>query len=129
MPVPDEASLLRLVWSTMAAVDHANKTANYSVLRELGSAGFKASNSPAALASAFAPIRARRVDLADILLVAPTWEFTPALVGPRILRLRGSFRVRPTAILFDLLYEWDQGWRLEAVAVLPQPTPTELPRR
>ncbi|MGQ0559688.1 MAG: hypothetical protein ACT4OE_08915, partial [Sphingosinicella sp.] len=70
-PVPDARTVLKLVWSTMAAVEHANVTGNYSVLRDLGSAGFQANNSAATLAANFAAIRERRLDLAETLTVAP----------------------------------------------------------
>jgi hypothetical protein len=116
-----------LLWSTLAAIDHANKTGNYSVLRDLGSAGFQANNNAASLAAAFAQLRERRVDLSDTLLLAPTYELPPALVAPGLLRVRGSYQMRPTAILFDLLYEWNQGWRLEGVALVPSPMATSSP--
>ena len=40
-PVPDQLSLAKLLWSTMAAVDHANKSGNYSVLRDISSTAFQ----------------------------------------------------------------------------------------
>jgi hypothetical protein len=122
--IPDQQGIARLVWTTLAAVDHANKTGNYSVLRDLGSPGFQANNTAATLASAFAQIRSQGVDLSDTLLFGPTYEFPPTLISPTVLRIRGRFNMRPTAILFDLLYEWNQGWRLEGVAVAPQSIPT-----
>lgn len=103
----------------MAAVDHANKTGNYSVLRDLGSPGFQANNNAATLAASFAQLRQQRVDLSDTLLLAPIYDFTPQIVAPGLMRMRGSFGMRPTAILFDLLYEWNDGWRLEGVALKP----------
>lgn len=118
-PVPDQSTLSKLLWSTMAAVDQANKTGNYSVLRDLGSSGFQANNNAASLAAVFASIRAQRLDLSDTLLVAPSYEFPPAITQPGILRMRGRFPMRPTAVAFDLLYEWNQGWRLHGVAILP----------
>ena len=103
----------------MAAIDQANKTGNYSVLRDLGSPGFQANNNAASLATVFATIRGNRIDLSDTLLVVPTYEFAPAVTPPGTLRMRGSFNMRPITIQFDLLYEWHQGWRLEAVALRP----------
>jgi hypothetical protein len=119
--LPDSKSVLRLVWTTMAAVDHANKTGNYSVLRDLGSPGFQANNTAASLAGVFTQIRNQGVDLSDTLLFEPTYDFPPALISPTVLRIRGRFNMRPVGILFDLLYEWNRGWRLEGVAVAPQP--------
>jgi hypothetical protein len=121
LPAPDRTTGLKLLWSMMAAVDHANRTGNYSVLRDLGSAAFQARNNPANLAAIFAGLRERNVDLADTLVVTPVWEIAPTLVQPRVLRMRGSFPLRPDAIAFDLLFTWDGGWRLEAIAVQAQP--------
>ncbi|WP_126173057.1 hypothetical protein [Altericroceibacterium xinjiangense] len=118
---PDEKTSLKLLWSTMAAIDQANKTGNYSVLRDLGTPDFQARNTAAGLAEVFAPIRTQRVDLSDTLLVAPQYDFAPAIVEGGLLRMRGSFPMRPTAVAFDLLYRWQNGWRLHAVAIRPTP--------
>lgn len=120
-PVPDQLSSLKMLWSVMAAVDHANRTGNYSVLRDLGSAGFQARNNPANLAAIFAGLRDQRVDVSDSLIVTPVWEIPPNMVQPGVLRMRGSFPLRPAAIAFDLLFAWDGGWRLEGIAIQNQP--------
>ena len=39
-PVPGELELAKLIWSTMAAVDHANQSGNYSVLRDISAPAF-----------------------------------------------------------------------------------------
>jgi hypothetical protein len=116
-PAPDQLTLLKLLWSTMAAIDQANKTGNYSVLRDLGSPGFQTNNNAATLGSVFATLRQQQVDLSDTLLVQPAFEFAPSIVQPGVLRMRGSFNLRPNAIQFDLLYQWRNGWMLDAVAV------------
>lgn len=108
-----------MLWSIMAAIDHANRTGNYSVLRDMGSAGFQANNNPSNLAAIFAGIRNRQLDLSDTLVVTPTWEIAPTMVQPNVLRMRGSFPLRPQAIGFDLLFTWERGWRLEGVGVQP----------
>jgi hypothetical protein len=120
-PVPDQLTCLKLLWSIMAAIDHANRTGNYSVLRDLGSASFQARNNQAALTTIFTGLRDQRVDLSDTLVVTPVWEIAPNMVQPRVLRMRGSFPLRPAAIAFDLLFAWDGGWRLEGVAVQTVP--------
>lgn len=108
---------MRMVWSMLAAVDHANRTGNYSVLRDLGTPDFQANNNPARLGTIFAGLREQGIDLSDTLVVTPTWEFEPRMLSPTVLRLRGAFPLRPTAILFDLLFTWNRGWRLEGIAV------------
>lgn len=118
--IPDVLLASKLIWSTMAAVDHANLTGNYSVLRDLGSPSFQANNNPATLAGVFASIRNSRLDLSNTLLLAPTLEFAPTIVQGGLLRLRGSFGLRPIGAAFDLLYQNVGGsWRLFGVAVVP----------
>jgi hypothetical protein len=128
--VPDALTIAKLVWSTMAAVDHANATGNYSVLRDLGSPSFQANNNAAALAGIFQAIRTQRLDLSNTLLVTPTYD-----IGPRIenglLRMRGVFPLRPAGVAFDLLFQSVQGrWALFGIALAPAATvPATAPRR
>jgi hypothetical protein len=126
--IPDQAGLARLVWSTMAAVDHANKTGNYAVLRALGTPDFQATNGAAALGRLFASLREQGVDLSATLSLEPSYEFPPGLENG-LLRMRGAFRMRPQAIQFDLLYQWNQGWMLQGVAVRAVPYSSLPPPR
>jgi hypothetical protein len=126
LPVPDPIILAKLLWSTMSAVDQANKTGNYSVLRDLGSPGFQAANDAGRLAAIFAGIRQQRLDLSDTLLFEPYYDYPPAFQGP-LLRLRGGFRMRPTGVEFDLLYRWDNGWRVEGIAIRGVPMSAAQP--
>ena len=123
--VPDDMALAKLLWSTMAAIDHANKTGNYSVLRSLGSPGFQQGNSVENLAAVFAVLRQERLDLADTLVFQPNYEFPPVIVQG-LLRLRGMFRMRPRGVQFDLLYQWNGGWTLHGVAVRSVATTQDL---
>jgi hypothetical protein len=109
----------KLIWSIMAAVDHANATGNYSVLRDLGAPSFQAANNAATLATVFQAIRNQRVDLSNTLIVSPTFD-----IGPRIenglLRMRGAFPLRPGGVAFDLLFQPVQGrWALFGIALAP----------
>ena len=126
--VPDSIAILKLVWSAMAAVDHANQTGNYSVLRDLGAPSFQANNNAATLAGVFSALRTQRIDLGNVLVVTPNFDFAPAVVNGGLLRIRGSFPLRPSPIGFDLLYQSVSGqWKLFGVAVAPlaaqQPQP------
>ena len=121
--LPDQLTVAKLVWSTMAAVDHANRTGNYSVLRELGSPGFRSANTPAGLAAIFAAVRQQRLDLSNTLLVEPILDFPPRFESG-LLRVRGAFRMRPSGVQFDLLFEANGGsWALFGIAVAPLAMP------
>lgn len=136
MPVPNELELAKLIWSTMAAVDHANTAGNYSVLRDLSAPAFQMNNDSARLAKIFETLRASNVDLSNTMLLAPTYEFAPVIMSGGILHVKGFFGLRPTAIGFDLYYQWLQGkWRLYGVSIVPssisavQPGPPAQPGR
>jgi hypothetical protein len=118
--VPDHLTILRLVWSSIAALDHANQTGNYSVLRDLGAPSFQTNNTSATLGGIFQALRNQQVDLSYALVVTPTYEFAPAIVQGGLLRVRGLFPLRPAPIAFDLLFQNVAGqWRLFGVAVAP----------
>src|SRR6266702_4668463 len=55
----DRNGVLMLIRSTLLALDQANKTGNYTVLRDLGAPGFQA-NTAARLAEIFAKQRAAK---------------------------------------------------------------------
>jgi hypothetical protein len=125
--VPDALTVSKLIWSTIAAVDHANVTGNYSVLRDLGAPSFQASNNAATLAGVFQTIRTQRVDLSVALLVAPTYEIGPVIQNG-LLRIRGIFPLRPTGIAFDLLFQPVQDrWALFGIALVPAVTVAPAP--
>ncbi len=120
VPVPDQQQLHKLVWSSMLAVDQANQSGNYSVLRDMAAQAFQASNTAAGLAQAFATLRDQRLDLANSLLVQPQFLETPALVKPDVLRVRGVFQTRPDGVYFDLHFQWEQGrWKIVGLDIQP----------
>ena len=128
--VPSELELAKLVWSTMAMVDHANRSGNYSVLRDTSATGFQIQNDPARLGEIFAPIRALRVDLSNALIVAPVYTGGPALLQADMFRVQGYFPLRPTPIFFDFYFQWEQSrWKLFGISVQPgsisQPAPSQ----
>ena len=69
--VPSAPAVLALVRSTLIAVDHGNKSGNYTVLRELGSPDFHDANSAAKLSVVFANLVDQRVDMLPVLVVEP----------------------------------------------------------
>jgi hypothetical protein len=134
MPVPNELELAKLIWSTMAAIDHANISGNYSVLRDLSAPSFQTANDPSRLAKIFESLRSSNVDLSNTMLLAPTYNSAPTVMEPSILHVKGFFGLRPTAIGFDLYYQWLGGrWRLYGVSIVPasiaslQPGPPPAP--
>ncbi|WP_022698917.1 hypothetical protein [Euryhalocaulis caribicus] len=115
-----ELAAEKMVWSTLLAVDHANRTNNYTVLWSLGSPGFKEQNSPEQLSQIFSDLRAQRVDLSQSLTAEPAFYLPPQVEDNGLLRLRGAFEFRPVSIRFDLYYQMvEGGWRLHGISVSP----------
>ncbi len=119
-PVPDQLELAKLVWSTMLAVDHANRSGNYSVLRDLGAQGFQINNDAARLGQIFAGLRDSRIDLSNSLLVPPTYLGPVRQVQSDVIEVKGIFQLRPTSLQFDIYYQWEQGrWKLFGIDIQP----------
>lgn len=119
-PTPGELELSKMIWSTIAAVDHANRSGNYSVLRDISAQGFQINNNPTRLAQVFAGLRGLDVDLSNALLVPPTYTAAPQMVREDVFRVQGVFQLRPISIGFDLYYQWEQGrWKLFGIDLQP----------
>jgi hypothetical protein len=125
----DQMQLSKLVWGTMIAVEQANQSGNYSVLRDIAAPGFQTNNDAAKLAQIFATLRATGIDLSNTLLLAPSFSAQPRMVQPDMLQLQGFFGLRPTAINFELLYQWSGNkWRLFGIGVSPGPMASAQPQ-
>jgi hypothetical protein len=119
-PVPDQLEMTKLIWSTLVAVDHANRSGNYSVLRDMSAQGFQINNDPARLAQIFAGLRESGIDLSNSLLLAPTFFEPPRQLQPDVFNVKGVFQLRPVGIQFDLYYQWEQGrWKLFGIDIQP----------
>lgn len=119
-PTPGQLELSKMIWSTMAAVDHANRSGNYSVLRDISASGFQINNNAAQLAQVFSGIRSLNIDLSNTLLVPPTYSVAPQVVREDIFRVQGMFQIRPISIAFDLYFQWENGqWKLYGIDLQP----------
>ncbi|WP_164931276.1 hypothetical protein [Erythrobacter sp. HKB08] len=117
---PSQLELSKMLWSTIAAVDHANRSGNYSVLRDLSAQGFQIQNNPARLTEIFSGIRNARIDLSSALLVPPTYNQAPQMIREDLFRVQGFFQIRPVSIAFDVYYQWEQGqWKLVGIDLQP----------
>jgi hypothetical protein len=108
---------LYLIRSTLSALNDANRSGNYSVLRDLAAPSFQARYSPADLALIFADARTQPLDLAAAATTEP--RLTEAIrADPQTLRLAGSLPVHPSPIAFTLHFEAVGGhWRVAAIGL------------
>lgn len=117
-PLPDELTRARLIWTTLVAVQQANESGNYSVLRDIAAPSFQAVNDPSKLGQIFAGIRGTYIDLSNTLLLAPTYTTAPGIDNRGMLHLEGGFGLRPTAVLFNLTFQWvSNRWKLFGISL------------
>src|SRR5262245_15575137 len=83
-PVPAPIVTLALVRNALLAVDQANKSGNYTVLRDIAGPDFHDNNDPARLAQIFASLRAQRVDLLAVAVTVPQYKEQPRLTAKRM---------------------------------------------
>ena len=129
----DRNGVLILIRSTLLAVDQANKTGNYTVLRDLGAPGFQV-NSAARLGEIFAKLRGDNLDLSGVAVIDPQLNLLPQIEANGLMHMAGFFPSVPTQVNFDLSFAPVNGqWRLFGVSVgvgssaPAAPTPPEPP--
>jgi hypothetical protein len=126
-PVSIEQALY-LIRSTLLTLNDANRSGNYTVLRDLAAPNFQARNTAADLGQIFSDLRRRNFDLYGAALLAPQLTATPSLDTEKRLHLTGFFATRPQQINFDLSFEVFEGqWRLFGLSIATPDTPPPAP--
>jgi hypothetical protein len=113
----DRNGVLILIRTALLALDQANKTGNYTVLRDLGSPDFQV-NTAARLAEIFVHQRRDNIDLSGVAVIDPQLTLLPQIEGNGLMRMAGFFPSVPTQVNFELIYAPVDGrWRLAGLAV------------
>ena len=113
----DRNGVLMLIRSTLLALDHANKSGNYTVLRDLGASGFQV-NTAAKLAEIFAKQRADKLDLSGVAVIEPQLSLLPQIEPNGLLHMAGFFPSVPSQVNFELLFAPVDGqWRVFGVSL------------
>lgn len=121
--IPDDVRLILMIRNAVIALNQANITGNYTVLREMGTPTFQMTNNPARLAEIFANLRARKIDLSPIMVFNPKLSSAPALQDGQVLRLTGYFPTTPEQVQFDLAYQHSgDQWLLAGIAINVAPS-------
>jgi hypothetical protein len=113
----DRNGVLMLVRSALLALDQANKTGNYTVLRDLGAPGFQV-NTAARLAEIFAKQRNDNLDLAGVAVIEPQLSLLPQIEPNGLMRMAGFFPSVPSQVNFELIFAPVNGqWKLFGISV------------
>ena len=113
----DRNGVLILIRSSLLALDQANKTGNYTVLRDIGAPGFQ-SNTAARLGEIFAKLRGDNLDLSGVAVIDPQLNLLPQIEPNGLMHMAGFFPSVPTQVNFDLSFAPVNGqWRLFGISV------------
>jgi hypothetical protein len=113
----DRNGVIILVRNALLALNHANKTGNYTVLRDLGSPGFR-NNTAANLGQIFAPQREQALDYSSIAILEPQLSLLPQIEPNGMLHMAGFFPSAPLQVNFELLFEPEDGeWKIYGLSV------------
>jgi hypothetical protein len=113
----DRNGVLMLVRGTLLALDQANKTGNYTVLRDIGAPAFHA-NSAARLGEIFAKLRNDNLDLSGVAVIDPQLNLLPQIEANGLMHMAGFFPSVPNQVNFDLSFAPVNGqWRLFGISV------------
>jgi len=113
----DRNGVLILTKQTLIALDQANKTGNYSVLRDLAAPSFASANNPARLTEIFANLRRDKVDLSGVIVLEPQLTKLPELDQNGMMHFAGFFPSAPAQINFELIFAPVDGqWKLFGLA-------------
>jgi hypothetical protein len=127
MPASTEQALY-LIRSTILTLNDANRSGNYTVLRDLAAPDFQSHNTAADLSQSFSDLRRRNFDLYAAALVAPQLTAVPAVDQRGYLHLTGFFPTRPQQIDFDLLFQNVANlWRPYGISISTPEAPSATP--
>jgi hypothetical protein len=114
----EATQLIALIKSTIMALQQANQTGNYSVLRDMGTPLFRERFDQAKLTAIFSNLRQRNVNLTPVLFLQPNLTKQPEMTGGNSLHLVGDFPTQPLKIQYELLFLQIEGvWRIDGMAV------------
>lgn len=109
--------MLILIRQTLTALDFANKSGNYSILREISAPGFAATDDAARLSALFRNQRERNLDYSGVLVFEPQITAGPEITSDGMLRFAGVFPSAASQISFDMLFASVGGqWKLFGLA-------------
>ena len=116
LPPPDV--MLGLIRTTIIAINQANQTGNYTVLRDLGAPDFRNANDASRLAAIFQVLREQGIDFTPLLQIPPEVSETPSIDAQGLLHLVGFFPTEPLRVNFDMSFQAEKGrWRPYTISV------------
>ena len=127
-PVPPIELVVLMMRASIIALDQANKTNNYTVLRAMAGPSLQA-HTPEELSKTFALLRDKQIDLSPVLVTKPWMSANPAIEANGYLRLAAIFPTQPLSIACVVEMQPVAGfWRLASISInLAQAEQTSVP--
>jgi hypothetical protein len=126
--VPPADAIVMMVRSTLAGVNQANFTENYSVLHEMTTPALQARVNAEQFGKAFANLRKQNLDLSPVLVLQPQFTLAPAVTPQGTLKLAGFFPSKPLQIAFAIDYRpLDGFWLVDSLSVSALPADASTP--
>lgn len=118
---PGPELIVLLVRTMLLTLNDALRSDNFTVLRDLASESFRATNTPGRLAQIFSDLQRRGVDLSAVAIITPELSVLPSFDKEKgVLHLKGYFPGQPVRIEFELLFQAERGrWALLGLSVQP----------
>lgn len=139
--MPPHDVIVMMVRAALSALNQANFTENYSVLRGMMTPALQTRASADQLAKAFAQLRKQDLDLSPSLVLMPRFDPNPTLTSGHVLKVVGNFPSTPLRIDFAVEYlPIDGFWMIDTISVsapradtpvamvAPKPAPVITPR-
>ena len=124
----DRVGALALIRNVLIAVQQANETGNYTVLRDLGSPAFQSANTASRLSDIFSGLRTRSLDLSPAAAVDPQITVAPELNADGTMHVAGLIPASPAPVAFDLVFAAVEGrWMPFSISIALAPPPTTPP--
>lgn len=116
--IPRGREAAGLIRATLATLNDANMTGNYSVLRAVGAPAFQTRFSVDRLEGMFQDMRDKKVDLSVALALDPEIELARFHTGQKVLQFYGVVKTRPSQMQFLFSYQQSGGtWKLYGLAL------------
>jgi hypothetical protein len=116
-PVSTEAAVHE-VRSVLSTLNDANRSGNYSVLRDLAASEFKDEHSVDDLGRAFARLRESGTELSFVNRTAPEFNSSSLIESDGSMKLEGRFRGPAEDLEFAMTFVEQEGrWRLRTLDV------------
>lgn len=117
--IPNDQMQVRLIKNALIALNHANVTGNYTVLRDLFSPQMRERLKASDLAHAFRNAYDRNRDMSFVMDMKPNLKQRPTFSEDNRLRLVGYFPTYPLVLHFNLVFlKTDCGdWWIDGIVI------------